>query len=113
MNPTQKKLNEYLIKNTLIELNLDGKSLEIYPNLTIITVLKLGIRKVKLSSNTYNEDSKGISLDITFTDQDINGKDKNHFNLLHYVYTTAQIKEVIRTVKTVICMTPVNYFKGE
>jgi hypothetical protein len=113
MNPIQKKLNEYLIKNTLIELNLDGKSLETYPNLTVITVSKLGTRKVKLSSSTYNEDSKGISLDITFTDLDINGKDKNHFNLLHYVYTIAQIKEIIRVVKTIIYMTPVNYFKGE
>jgi hypothetical protein len=113
MNATQGKLNEYLVKNTLIDLNLDSRVLETYPNLTIITVFKLGTRKVKLFSSTYNEDGEGISLDITFTDQDINGKERNHFNLIYYVYTTSQIKEVIRAVKVLIHMTPVNYFKGE
>jgi len=113
MNTTQEKLNEYLVKNTLIELKLDGRSLKTYPNLTIITVFKLGTRKVKLVSSTCNESSEGISLDITFSDQNTKGEEKNNFNLLHYVYSTAQIKEVIRTVKIIICMTPVNYFKRE
>jgi hypothetical protein len=113
MNATQKKLNEYLIKHTLIDLNLDGRALEIHPNLTVITAYKLGTRKVKLVSSTCNENSDGISLDITFADQNIEGKEKNNFNLLHYVYSTAQIKEVIRAVKVIREMTPINYFRGE
>ena len=111
MNTTQKKLNEYLIKHALIDLNLDG-SLTVYPNLTVIVAYQLGTRKVKLSSSTCNENSDGISLDITFSDQNSEGKEINNFNLLHYVYTTAQIKEVIRATKMIICMTPVNYFSG-